>query len=312
MADFKRISAIDSHTGGEPTRVVIDGFPDLGSGNIRERLEVFRIKHDRLRSSIVCEPRGHDAIVGALLCEPVYEEAVVGVIFFNNVGYLGMCGHGMIGVLKTLDYMGKIRAGVHKIETPVGTVEAELNTDGSVSITNVPSYRYAKDVAVEVPGYGDVVGDVAYGGNWFFLIGDRSIDVEFANLGKLTDFTVAIRNALASNGISGDGGAVIDHIEIFAATPNADSRNFVLCPGLEYDRSPCGTGTSAKLACLFADGKLKEGESWRQESIVGSIFEGSVKLVDGKIIPTIRGTAHVTAELTLVFEENDPFRFGIS
>jgi 4-hydroxyproline epimerase len=307
-----RICAIDSHTGGEPTRVVIDGFPDLGSGTIAERLEVSRRDHDRLRSAIVCEPRGHDAIVGALLCEPVDSDSAAGVIFFNNVGYLGMCGHGTIGLVKTLEYMGKIGMGVHKIETPVGTVEAELNADGSVSITNVPSYRYAKDVVVNVPGYGDVAGDVAYGGNWFFLIGDHSIEVEFSNLEKLTDYSVAVRNALSANGVRVKGGAKIDHIEVFASTPNADSRNFVLCPGLEYDRSPCGTGTSAKLACLYADRKLKEGEIWRQESIVGSVFEGSVKLVDGNIVPTIRGTASVTAELTLVFDESDPFRFGIA
>jgi 4-hydroxyproline epimerase len=277
-----------------------------------ERLEVFRRDCDQLRSAIVCEPRGHDAVVGALLCDPVSNDSAAGVIFFNNVGYLGMCGHGTIGLIRTLEYMGKIGTGVHKIETPVGTVEAELNADGSVSIRNVPSYRYAKDVVVEVPGYGKVVGDIAYGGNWFFLIGEQSIEVEFANLEQLTGFSVAVRNALTANDITGEGGALIDHIEVFAATPNADSRNFVLCPGLEYDRSPCGTGTSAKLACLYADGKLKEGETWRQESIVGSVFEGSVKIIDGKIIPTIRGSAHVTAEVTLVFDEDDPFQFGMS
>jgi 4-hydroxyproline epimerase len=277
-----------------------------------ERLEIFRREYDQLRSAIVCEPRGHDAVVGALLCEPVDGDSAAGVIFFNNVGYLGMCGHGTIGLVKTLGYMGKIGVGVHKIETPVGTVEAELNSDGSVSITNVSSYRYAKAVALEVPGYGQVVGDIAYGGNWFFLIGDHPLNVEFSNLEKLTDFSVAVRNTLTANSVTGDGGAEIDHIEVFASTPNADSRNFVLCPGLEYDRSPCGTGTSAKLACLFADGKLNEGETWRQESVVGSVFEGSVKLVDGKIVPTICGTAHVTAELKLVFDADDPFRFGIS
>jgi 4-hydroxyproline epimerase len=247
-----------------------------------------------------------------LLCEPVDIASAAGVIFFNNVGCLGMCGHGTIGLIKTLEYLGKIDQGIHKIETPVGTVEAELNNDGSVSITNVASYRFAKDVAVKVPDYGDVVGDIAYGGNWFFLIKDHSLRVELANLSELTDYSVAVRSALGANGITGQGGAEIDHIEVFAETSNADSRNFVLCPGLEYDRSPCGTGTSAKLACLYTDGKLKEGERWRQESIVGSVFEGSVKIVDGKIIPTIRGTAHVTAEVTLVFDHNDPFKFGIS
>ena len=312
MTDFTRIHAIDSHTGGEPTRVVVDGFPDLGSGTVTERLEVFRSNYDHLRTALVCEPRGHSAVVGALLCEPVNNDSTAGVIFFNNVGYLGMCGHGTIGLVKTLEYLGKIRDGVHKIETPVGTVEAELNADGRVSITNVPSYRYSKDVVLEVPGHGNVKGDVAYGGNWFFLIGEHNLNVELANLKKLTDYSVAVRNALTANMITGVGGAEIDHVEVFGTTPNADSRNFVLCPGLEYDRSPCGTGTSAKLACLFADGKLKEGECWRQESIVGSVFEGSVRLVEGRIVPTIRGAAYITTELTLVFGANDPFRFGIS
>ena len=312
MAETQRLRAIDSHTGGEPTRVVIDGFPDLGNRSMADRLEKFRREYDQLRSAIVCEPRGHNAIVGAIPCEPVDQSAAAGVIFFNNVGYLGMCGHGTIGLIKTLEYLGQIKSGVHKIETPVGTIEAELNSDGSVSITNVPSYRYKKEVKVEVPAYGKVVGDIAWGGNWFFLIGEHDQKVESSNLAALTAFTVAVRNALSSNKITGENGGDIDHIELFSPSAIADSRNFVLCPGLEYDRSPCGTGTSAKLACLFADGKLKEGETWRQESVVGSVFEGRVKIDGGKIIPIIRGTAHITGELELILNETDPYRFGIN
>ena len=308
----ERIRAIDSHTGGEPTRVITNGFPDLGCGSMAERLEVFRRDHDHLRTAVVCEPRGHDAIVGALLCEPVDASSAAGVIYFNNVGYLGMCGHGTIGLVKTLEYMGRISAGTHTIETPVGKVDAELNADGSVTITNVPSYRHAKDVTVDVPAYGLVTGDIAYGGNWFFLIGKHNLKIELANLEALTDFTVAVRNALIANKITGKDGAEIDHVELFSPTPNADSRNFVLCPGLEYDRSPCGTGTSAKLACLVADGKLKEGETWRQESLIGSWFEGKVRIDGGQIIPIIRGTAHVTAEIEMIFDDDDPYRFGIA
>jgi len=308
----ERIIAIDSHTGGEPTRVITDGFPDLGVGTMAERLEVFRRDHDHLRTAVVCEPRGHDAIVGALLCEPVDASSAAGVIYFNNVGYLGMCGHGTIGLVKTLEYMGLISTGTHTIETPVGKVDAELNADGSVTITNVPSYRLAKDVTVDVPAYGLVTGDIAYGGNWFFLIGEHNLKIELANLESLTDFTVAVRSALIANKITGKDGAEIDHVELFSPTPNADSRNFVLCPGLEYDRSPCGTGTSAKLACLFADGKLKEGETWRQESLIGSWFEGKVRIDGGQIIPIIRGTAHVTAKIEMIFDDNDTYRFGIA
>jgi 4-hydroxyproline epimerase len=279
---------------------------------MKQKLETFKNSYDQLRSAIVCEPRGHDAVVGALLCEPSSQVAAAGVIFFNNVGYLGMCGHGTIGLIKTLEYMGRISAGTHKIETPVGSVEAELNQDGSVSICNVPSYRFVRNVEVNVPKFGKVYGDIAWGGNWFFLISKHDFDLELANLPQLTDFAVAVRKALGSNYITGANGAEIDHVELFAPTSNADSRNFVLCPGLEYDRSPCGTGTSAKLACLFDEGKLREGEIWRQESIIGSVFEGQVRLDGDRIIPIIRGTASVTAEVELILDEADPFCFGIA
>ncbi len=311
MADPRRISAVDSHTGGEPTRVVVAGFPGLGDGSMSERLERFRADYDHLRSAIVREPRGHDAVVGALLCEPTDPSAAAGVIFFNNVGYLGMCGHGTIGLVKTLKHMGRITPGSHTIETPVGTVEAELDPDGHVTITNVPSYRYAKDVSVEVDGFGTVTGDVAYGGNWFFLIGKHAMKLELSNLKELTDFSARVRDALVKNKITGAEGAEIDHVELFALSPTADSRNFVLCPGIEYDRSPCGTGTSAKLACLYADGKLAEGETWRQEGIVGSVFEGKVRIDEGKIIPMIRGSAYIMAEVEIILDPEDPYRFGI-
>jgi len=311
MADIRRIRAIDSHTGGEPTRVVVEGFPALGNGSMAERLEIFRRDHDKLRSAIVREPRGHDAVVGGLLCKPVNPDSVAGVLFFNNVGFLGMCGHGTIGLVKTLEHMGRITTGTHKIETPVGTVEVELDSAGMVTITNVPSYRHAKDVAIEVDGYGTVTGDVAYGGNWFFLIGEHPYDLELKYLEELTGFTAAVRDTLSKNNIIGADGAEIDHIELFSASRTAHSRNFVLCPGIEYDRSPCGTGTSAKLACLYADGKLREGEMWRQESIIGSVFEGKVRVEDGQVIPVIRGSAFVTAEIDLILNEADPFCYGI-
>lgn len=311
MENSHRIRAIDSHTGGEPTRVVIDGFPDLGSGSMAAQLEVFRRDHDQLRCSIVHEPRGHDAVVGALLCDPVDSNSAAGVIFFNNVGYLGMCGHGTIGLLKTLEHMGRISGGVHRIETPVGTVEAELHFDGTVTIKNVVSYRQVKDIQVEVDGYGMVTGDVAYGGNWFFLVAKPPVMLELKNLEEMIKFSTRVREALAKNNITGANGAEIDHIELFSETPTADSRNFVLCPGIEYDRSPCGTGTSAKLACLYADGKLAAGEKWRQESIIGSVFEGSITVIGESIIPSITGTAFVTAEIDLILDSRDPFRFGI-
>jgi 4-hydroxyproline epimerase len=308
---MQRIRVIDSHTAGEPTRVVLHGFPDLGKGTIAQRLEIFRRDFDHLRKTIVNEPRGHSAIVGALLCESSDKTCDAGVIFFNNVGFLKMCGHGTIGLVKTLQFLGKISVGKTRIETSVGIVEADLDTDGFVTITNVPSYRYAKNVAVEVENYGKVRGDIAWGGNWFFLVENHPFELNLSNLQQLTDFTAKVRNALENNNITGKDGQEIDHIEIFSKTENADSRNFVLCPGIEYDRSPCGTGTSAKLACLYEDGRLNEGEIWRQESIIGSMFEGKVSIVDGNIIPKIRGNAFITADNELILDENDPFRFGI-
>ena len=276
-----------------------------------DRLERFREDHDDLRAAIVCEPRGHDAVVGAILCKPIDPVAAAGVIFFNNVGYLGMCGHGTIGVVRTLEYMGKIAPGRHFIETPVGMVEAELEDSGFVSITNVPSYRFAKDVSVNVGSNETITGDIAYGGNWFFLVSKHPMNLELNNIAQLTEYSSLIRSALTANNITGEHGAEIDHIELFSPTPNADSRNFVLCPGIEYDRSPCGTGTSAKLACLYSDGRLKPGQVWRQESITGTIFEGRVRVDGEKVVPIIRGSAYVTAEIDLILDENDPLRFGI-
>ncbi len=309
----KRIHVIDSHTGGEPTRVVVSGGPELGNGSMAQRLERFRSEFDHYRSAIVNEPRGNDAVVGALLCQPVDADCAAGVIFFNNVGYLGMCGHGTIGLIVTLAHLGKIGLGTHRIETPVGTIAATLHEDGEVSVANVASYRHASAVAVEVPSYGTITGDVAWGGNWFFLVNDHGHQLTMNHLDELTDFTWRIRQALTNQGITGANGQKIDHIELFVPSqlPGAQSKNFVLCPGKAYDRSPCGTGTSAKLACLYADGKLKEGEIWRQESIIGGVFEGTVRTADGQVYPTIKGSAYVNAEATLILDERDPFCWGI-
>ena len=315
---MKRISVIDSHTGGEPTRLVVDGFPDLGRGSMAERKAILAAQFDDWRAATVLEPRGNDVIVGALLCEPVSKEAAAGVIFFNNAGYLNMCGHGTIGLVVTLAHMGRIGPGVHVIETPVGDVIATLHEDGTVSVRNVPAYRHLKQVALDVPGFGVVHGDVAWGGNWFFLVSDHGQRIALDNATLLTDYTVKMRQALVSNGISGADGAEIDHIELFAPDPQgADSRNFVLCPGNAYDRSPCGTGTSAKLACLAADGKLAPGEVWTQASVIGSRFQASYERMSGeadegaRIIPTLRGSASVCAEATLLMDEADPFAWGI-
>jgi 4-hydroxyproline epimerase len=314
--ECQRVRVIDSHTGGEPTRVVVSGGPELGIGPLSESLDRFRSEYDSFRSAVVNEPRGSDVMVGALLCRPTDPACAAGVIFFNNVGYLGMCGHGTIGLVATLEYLGRIKPGKHRIETVVGAVGTVLHDNGEVTVNNVASYRTAANVTVEVPGYGKVKGDVAWGGNWFYLIRDYDVhDLELSlnKIEALTRFTWAVRQALCVHGITGAEGQEIDHIELFGPPQNAetDSRNFVLCPGKAYDRSPCGTGTSAKLACLYADGKIREGQTWRQESITGSVFEGTIKVRDGKVYPSIKGSAFVNAEADLLLDPRDPLCMGI-
>jgi 4-hydroxyproline epimerase len=309
------VTVIDSHTEGEPTRVVVAGGPDLGTGDLRSRANRLVTEFDGFRSGVISEPRGSEVVVGALLCEPVDPSAAAGVIFFNDVGCLGMCGHGTIGLVTTLAHMGRIQPGLHKIETPVGTVSAELHADGRVSVANVPSYRYRAAVPVDVPGYGRLAGDIAWAGNWFFLIGEHPFDLSVANRNELITAATATRNALTAAGITGEDGGIIDHIEFFgpprAAT--SSSRNFVLCPGASFDRSPCGTGTSAKLACLYADGKLKPGDVWVQEGILGTWFAGSVSAdSNGQVHPVITGRAWITAESKLLFDTKDPFASGIA
>ena len=309
---MQRVAYVDSHTGGEPTRVVVSGGPDLGQGSMFDRLTHFRGQHDHFRSAVVNEPRGSDVIVGALLCEPVNPKAAAGVLFFNNVGYLGMCGHGTIGVVETLAHLGRIGPGEHRIETPVGVITAELHADGTVSVANVPSRRTAKAVALEVPNHGRVVADVAYGGNWFLLIDEHPFALEPCEIPRLSDFAWQAR--LAANA---QGFPEVDHIILYRslASSAAHSRNFVLCPGRAYDRSPCGTGTSARLACLAADSLLADGETLVQESIVGSHFHARYRWHDraaGVVAPVITGRAFITAEATLHFASADPFRHGIS
>jgi 4-hydroxyproline epimerase len=307
---MQSIRVIDSHTAGEPTRLVTEGGPDLGSGPLEDRVRRFREQYDRYRSAVVNEPRGSDPVVGALLVKPHRADCDLGIIYFNNVGYLGMCGHGTIGLIASLAHRGELKPGAVRIDTPVGPVEAALHEDGSVSVANVTSYRAAADVTVHVPGIGTVVGDVAWGGNWFFLVSAHGQVIELAHIESLTDYTWRVREA-----VNAQGHPLIDHVELFAPADHAaHSRNFVLCPGKAFDRSPCGTGTSAKLACLAADGKLGEEENWVQESVIGSRFTARYRWADrskGTISPTITGRAYVTGEATLHLDPKDPFCWGI-
>lgn len=325
----QHIKVIDSHTGGEPTRIIYEGGPDLGTGSFAERVIRFREHHDAIRRATVMEPRGSDVLVGGLLVEPSDAKYAAGIIFFNNHDYLGMCGHGTIGLMATLKHLGRVNDGEHWIETPVGPVKAIVRGN-ETTLFNVPSFRLKQDVSVDVPGHGSFVGDIAWGGNWFFLVKDYEGPLTLtavAGPNGLTATSLAIRDALWNSGITGLNGEWIDHVELFGDPLDSDndSRNFVLCPGGAYDRSPCGTGTSAKLACLAASGKLKPGEIWRQESIIGSVFSGSFQWQpereasdelhngngDRAVIPAIRGTAFVNSEATLILNSDDPFCMGI-
>jgi 4-hydroxyproline epimerase len=307
------LEVVDSHTEGEPTRVVLAGWPELEAATMEGRRDELLERWDHLRRAVVCEPRGHDAVVGALLTAPVSDGAAAGVLFFNNVGLLGMCGHGLMGVVRTLEHAGRLAPGRVRLDTPVGPVTAELEGDGAVTITNVPARARLLDARIEVPGVGPVTGDVAWGGNWFFLAHHEGESLEPARLDRLLALTRAMRAALDEADLL-EGEGVIDHVELYGPphSSHADSRNFVLCPGGEYDRSPCGTGTSAKMAVLYARGELALGERWRQESITGGLFTGWLTEEEGKLVPRIRGRAWITARSTLVFDAADPLRGGFT
>ncbi len=312
---LQRIKVIDSHTGGEPTRIIVSGGPDLGGGTLAEQVAVFRDRFDGIRSAVVNEPRGSDVWVGGLLIESKDPACTTDIIFFNNAGYLGMCGHGTIGLMATLRHLGIVEEGVHRIGTPVGVVTACFTDNRRVAVENVASYRLRSDVTIDVPDYGQVIGDIAWGGNWFFLVKNSQEKLCVSNAGHLTNITQRIMKTLQSEGIGGSDGP-IDHVELFTPPLNPDnhSRNFVLCPGGAYDRSPCGTGTSAKLACLAADGVLAPGEVWRQEGILGTVFSGSFRNDEESesIIPTIEGEAYICGEAELILDSEDPFRMGIT
>ena len=309
-----QIEVVDSHTEGEPTRVVIAGWPVLEGSTMAARRDDLLRRHDPLRQAVVCEPRGHDALVGALLTPPVDPGSAAGVVFFNNAGTLGMCGHGLIGVVRTLEHLGRLAVGRARVDTPVGTVGAELHDDGSVTIENVPATCQALDVEVKVSGVGGIRGDIAWGGNWFFLAEIPEPALELRNLAELTNLTTRIVGALREQGVTGANGAEIDHVELIGppGRADADARNFVLCPGLAWDRSPCGTGTSARMAALAARGQLRPGQRWRQESLTGGLFEGWLEERGKDLVPHVSGRAFVTGRATLLFDPGDPLRAGFT
>lgn len=307
------IEIIDSHTGGEPTRLVLQGWPDVEGDSMADRLQYVQENHDHIRKAVVCEPRGHNAIVGALLTPPVNPGSLTGVIYFNDVGFLGMCGHATIGLVETLRFLGRLNSDEVSIDTPVGTVSAKVGPDNSVTIRNISPRVHIKDLSLNVHGLGKVTGDVAYGGNWFYLVNSFSPEISLNKIDELMATCKSIRNALKENGICGDDDHLIDHVELFSKPTQKDahSKNFVLCPGNAYDRSPCGTGTSAKMASLYEKGLLGIGEKWFQEGVCGSVFNCSLEMENGSLVPVISSKAYVTSRSTLFLNEEDPFCWGI-
>ena len=306
---------IDSHTGGMPTRMILDGGPDLGSGSLAARAHRLATEHEGFYKSVLLEPRGQPGMVGALLVDPQEPGSETGVIYFDADAVLGMCGHGTIGLAVTLAYQGRIAPGRHIFETPAGLISVDLLDANTVRVTNVESRRVRSSVAVEVAGHGQVTGDLAYGGNWFFIVDPSPIAVEPRNIRDLSDLAIAIRKACIAQGVTGENGELVDHVVLQGQSDVAGihSRNFVLCPDDEYDRSPCGTGSSARLACLAADGVLAPGEEIVQESVIGSPYRLSYQPgANGGVIPSLTGQAHVMGEGKLIFAQDDPFRAGIS
>ena len=312
----RRVQAIDSHTEGEPTRVVVAGGPDMGRGAARAR-QAMMDAHWGFCRSVVLEPRGSDVLVGALLVEPEDGRCCAGAVFFNNVGVLGMCGHGTIGVARTLMHMGRIGVGAHALETPVGTVPFEIHGDGSVSLCNVPSWRARAGESVEAGSFGTFTGDIAWGGNWFFITRvPHGVRICRESIRDLERMSLAVQAALDARGLGmREPGAAdparirIDHVELWEpGDAPREWRSFTMCPGAQWDRSPCGTGTSAKLACLVAEGTAAPGDRWHAVSPIGTRFEVWCDAADGdgSIRPHVRGRAWVTAECDLCFEDGDP------
>ena len=327
------IQAVDSHTAGEPTRIVTGGLPPLAGASMAEKRTILQRDHDGLRRALVLEPRGHDAIVLAYLLPPCTPGAHLGVVFANDAGYLGMCGHGAIGVATVAVAMGMV-AAVEPVtevvlDTPAGVVPCRVAVAGgkvkSVTITNVPSFLFAQRVVVPVHGFGKVAADIAYGDNWFaFVEADQlGLMVEKTHLPVLMQAATAVREALVREGVRGrhperSGDEIVDHVKLFAplAGDEPGARALTLCPGAAYDRSPCGTGTSAKLAVLHAKGELEIGAWFRSQSVLATEFRARVVRETRvgphpAIVPEVTGSAWITGFPTFVLDPEDPCRFGI-
>lgn len=332
MRSVRNIYTVESHTMGEPLRLVVGGFPNLVGKTIPEKREYFIEHYDHLRKAIMLEPRGHKDMFGAILTQSTMPEADIGVIFMHGEGFHNMCGHGTIATNTILVETGMVEVQepvtTIKMEAPAGLVTVHVNVEQgrakSVSFENVPAFLYKEGAEVDVPGYGKLKIDISFGGSFFAIIDAKQLGIDICpeNSSKLVDAGMAIIHA-ANEQIKVQHPELehiktIDLCEIYgpAKSEDADMQNITVFDG-QIDRSPCGTGTSAKVATLWAKGELKIGEEFVYESVINTKFIGKALRETQvgpykAIIPEITGSAYITGHSQFFIDENDPVKYGFS
>lgn len=325
-----QIKVIDSHTMGEPTRIIYDGFPKLKGNTMMEKKNDLMEHYDFLRTALMLEPRGHRDMFGALLTEPVHEEAHFGVIFLESNGCLNMCGHGSIGAAAMIVETGMVEVKEPYTEVvldaPSGIIRTKVHVvEGKaveVSILNVPAFLYQQNQEIDVPGWGKIPFDISFGGSFFALVDTEKIglSLEIENVNRITELGMALLDRMKEEvevkhpylDIT-----TVDLVEFYGPSKNteANMKNCVIFGNAQVDRSPCGTGTSAKIATLYTKGELKIGQEFVYESITGSLFRGEVTKeveVGGykAVIPQITGSAYITGINQYIIDEKDPLAYG--
>ena len=321
---------IDGHTCGNPVRLVAGGGPLLEGSTMMERRAHFLAEFDWIRTGLMFEPRGHDVMSGSILYPPTRPDCDIGILFIETSGCLPMCGHGTIGTVTMAIEHGLVKPktpGVLRLDTPAGLVVAEYRQVGDhveeVRITNVPSFLFAENLTVECPVLGEIAVDVAYGGNFYAIVGPQENfrDMADHSAADFIAWSPVVRQRLNEkySFIHPENPGInrLSHMLWTGApvSPEADARNAVFYGDKAIDRSPCGTGTSARMAQLHARGDLKAGDDFIHESIIGSLFKGRVEsetTIDGKpaIIPSIGGWARMTGLNTIFIDDRDPFAHG--
>jgi proline racemase len=328
MSQALSLFTVETHTAGQPTRIVVGGLPRLLGDTVAAKRDVVRTQHDGLRTFLTSEPRGHTGMYGAYLVEPSHPDASAGVIFFSTVNYDDMCGHGIIGVATALVAEGMVATAAPEtqfaVETPAGLVPVRARIAGgkaaSVILRSVPAFVLDLDVSVDVPEVGSVRGDVAFGGNWYFYVDATSLGIplDASHLGQLRSLGAAIKAALTGlfdlrHPLNSDIAASFLGVSFVQRGPDERTQRNLVVEGPDFfDRSPCGTGTCGRLATLVARGELATGDTLRNDGLFGGHFLGTA--VDtatvgdySAIIPEIEGSASITGYARFILEPDDPF-----